>query len=222
MTQKKISQYDYEKKGKIFEPYMRESDCRLRTEEYIVVHLDGVSFTSKYYKKLSDEEYKTVVKMMLQVAKILCNRFPSVRVAYAFSDEISLILDGSELQANYHNRINKIVSILSSNATLQFHKELVATNNNSFNDLSDNCIFAVKAFNLPKELLQYYLNWRLLACKKMIFDKKQDFNEKEDWEKFGFLITKDNNENWVETSIDFTSKRLKQQPQNAFHQIMDR
>ena len=37
--------------GHQFEFYIRESDARLRTDENIIIHLDGVDFTHKYYRQ---------------------------------------------------------------------------------------------------------------------------------------------------------------------------
>ena len=49
--QKNISQYQFCKTAESFEFYIRERDICLRTDEYIIVHLDGVDFTHKYYIK---------------------------------------------------------------------------------------------------------------------------------------------------------------------------
>lgn len=48
--QKKITQFEYTKSGEKFFPLIRESDIILRSDEYIVIHLDGVKFTSRYLK----------------------------------------------------------------------------------------------------------------------------------------------------------------------------
>lgn len=221
-TQKKISQYDYKNKGKIFEPYIRESDYRLKTDEYIVIHLDGVGFTSKYYKNISNNARKIIVNALMQVAKELSEKINSVRVSYVCSDEISLILDGHDIDSNFHNRINKIISTISSRTTLLFYKKLIEENNNEFDVISDNCIFAAKAYNIPNDYVKEYLDWRLLGCKKLIFDKRQDYNKKENWEKFGFIITKNDNGIWEGQAIDFTDKRVIKEPQNEFFQIKNK
>lgn len=57
-SQKRITQADYIREGIKFETYIRESDVRLRSDEYIVIHLDGVKFTGNYYKKYSNDDKK--------------------------------------------------------------------------------------------------------------------------------------------------------------------
>ena len=104
-TQKRITQGDYIREGRDFEAYIRESDVILRSDEYIIVHLDGVKFTGKYYKTFSKEDKRKVVETLANVAKQLCEKYSSARIAYTYGDEISIILDGAEVQTNYHNRI---------------------------------------------------------------------------------------------------------------------
>lgn len=71
--QKIISQNDYERAGKKFELYIRESDLLLRSDEYIVVHLDGVKFTGQKCKNLSATCKKYVFDSLTQTAINLCN-----------------------------------------------------------------------------------------------------------------------------------------------------
>ena len=63
-SQKKITQGDYIREGVNFETYIRESDVILRSDEYIIVHLDGVKFTSKYYKMFSKEDKKKIIESL--------------------------------------------------------------------------------------------------------------------------------------------------------------
>ena len=53
--QKEITQKQYVGIGKNFDYYIRESDICLRTDECIVIHLDGIGFTHKYYNKFSED-----------------------------------------------------------------------------------------------------------------------------------------------------------------------
>ena len=81
-----------------------------------------------------------------------------------------------------------------------------------------NCIFACKVYNLPNELIDPYMKWRLRACEKMIHDRHEQLKDKEDWEKYGFLITK--GDEWDVKSIDFSFKKFQQKPQNEFFNIL--
>ncbi|MBR2376875.1 MAG: hypothetical protein IKA85_03750 [Clostridia bacterium] len=216
-SQKRITQADYIREGIKFESYIRESDVRLRSDEYIVIHLDGVKFTGNYYKKYSNDDKKQVVRALANVAKLLCDKFSSARISYVYGDEISIILDGVDIKTNYHNRIQKLCSCISSQTTILFFNELQKLNKTQFSDLMQNCVFACKVYNLPKELIDPYMKWRLHACGKMIHDRHEQWNNKKNWEKFGFLITKE--DDWSIRSVDFSSKKFQKKPQNEFFNI---
>lgn len=57
--QKKISQYDYQNAIKPFEQFIREKDIRLRTDEYIILHFDGVGMTKKIFKPYGFKRQKS-------------------------------------------------------------------------------------------------------------------------------------------------------------------
>ena len=216
-SQKRITQADYIREWIKFETYIRERDVRLRSDEYIVIHLDGVKFTGNYYKKYSNDDKKQVVVALANVAKMLCVKFSSARISYVYGDEISIILDGLDVKVNYHNRIQKLCSCISSQTTILFFNELQKLNKPQFTDLMQNCIFACKVYNLPNELIDTYMKWRLHACEKMIHDRHEQLNNKKNWEKFGFLITKE--DDWSIRSVDFSSKKIQKKPQNEFFNI---
>lgn len=216
--QTKITQYDYKNEGKQFENYIRESDFRLKTDENIIVHLDGIGFTHKYYKQLSAEIKKLVIKAIADSALKICSEIPSVRIAYAFCDEVSFVLDGKEIQTNEHNRINKIVSKFASIMTLYFYKELETLPVSEIRDLMGHALFSGKAYNLPSSNVGNYLKWRLMGCKKLIFDRKENYDKKEDWEKFGFIITRQ--KEWSCQNLDFADMPIKKFPQNEYFQVI--
>lgn len=216
--QKIISQNDYLKAMKPFEIYIREADHILRTDEYIIIHLDGVGMTKNVLGKLNDEDRKSFSNCLLNVTKALCNDFKSIRLAYACNDEISLLLDGGENEDNYNNRIQKLSSISAAKASTELLRQIQSLGNKNFKNLQSNCIFAVKCYNLPKSLVNDYFKTRLLSCKKSIFDKHQNFESKEDWEKFGYLITYQSAK-WGSVSVDFADKKLVKQPQNEYYSL---
>lgn len=215
--QKKITQGEFVSVGKNFETYIRESDFRLRTDESIVIHLDGVGFTHKYYKKFSNEIKNKVVEALANATKRICQDIKSIRVAYVCSDEVSFILDGQEIKINDHNRLNKLVSKFASRLTLYFFELLININNDEIKELKENCIFSAKAYNLPSSKIEDYLKWRLMGCKKLIFDKRENFDKKANWEKYGYMLTKQ--EDWRINSVDFSNKDIKRSPQNEYYQI---
>lgn len=217
--QKKISQYDYVKTGIKFERYIRETDLRLRSDEYIIVHLDGVKFTSQKCKHLSVANKKLVFDCLVKTAMNLCNKYKSVRLAYVAGDEISILLDGSCIIENNHNRVQKIVSIFASSATLNFNTEIRKiddTEKEQLKEFINDGLFAVKAYNITSEMVNDYFKWRLLSCKKLICDRREEFDEKVDWEKYGALITYQSGE-WVANNVDFERDKLCKQPQDEHY-----
>lgn len=217
--QKKITQYDYKNAEKQFENYIKESDFRLKTDESIIVHLDGINFTRKYYKQLDAENKKAVIKAIADSALKICSEISSVRIAYAFCDEVSFVLDGEDIQANEHNRMNKIMSKFTSMLTLYFYTALKTLAIPETNDLAEHAVFSGKTYNLPSSYIEKYLKWRLLGCKKLIFDRKENFEAKEDWEKYGYIISKQ--AEWNYKNVDFENKKIKKLPQNEFLQVED-
>lgn len=217
--QKIISQNDYERAGDKFELYIRESDLLLRSDEYIVVHLDGVKFTSQKCKHLSAVNKRYVFECLTQSAISLCNKFKSARIAYVAGDEISILLDGSCVKENYYNRVQKIVSLFVSAATLFFNIELRKFNDidkEQLNDFVNDGLFAAKTFNITSEMVNDYFKWRLLSCKKLIFDRREKYDDKADWEKYGALITFQRGE-WVAEKVDFGKGKLCKQPQDEHY-----
>lgn len=217
--QKKITQRDYQNANIPFEPFIREADIRLRTDEYIVLHFDGVGMTKKYLSHMSQNDKKIFSECLLQTAKKLCEYFKSTRLAYACNDEISLLLAGSDIVNNHHNRMQKLISIAAAKASVELLQCLQQNQQIAIlKEMQSSCLFAVKCYNLPQHLVNDYFKTRLLSCKKSIFDHSENFEEKEQWEKFGYLFTFKSNE-WGAESIDFSKGKLTKKPQDEFYSL---
>lgn len=219
---KVITQEMFLRADKKFESYKRETDMILRSDEYIVAHIDGIKFTSKYLKKLTNEDKEKVFNILVDTAMTLCNEFKSIRLAYVCSDEISLLIDGEEIKDNYHNRIQKLCSIISSIASLTFYKKLKSTYSDvkELEDLMSHSFFAVKCFNIPDNMVNDYFHVRLKGCKKCIFDRHEDFDCQPEWKKYGALITRIE-EKWQKDILDFQSLKLIKAPQNDFYSLVN-
>lgn len=217
-SQKKVTQGEYTAKGLQFENNIRESDYRLRTDEYIVIHVDGVKFTSKYLHNMSLNELKECNDALVESAKKICGNFDSTRLAYVSNDEAVFLLVGKNVETNYHNRIQKLSSTFAAKLTLEFNKHLVSTTSNSLMNLKNNAYFASKCFNISASMVNAYFKWRLLSCKKSIFDNRQRFDEMPDWKKYGTLLVYEN-ASWQEKHIDFEQSKLIKTPQNEFSNI---
>lgn len=216
--QKKLSQSDYNNGGKKFFPLIRETDIRLRSDEYIVIHLDGVKFTSKHLKSLDTSTKRQVFDCLTNAAIDLCKHFNSSRIAYVYGDEVSIIFQGDLVKDNSHNRIQKLCSIASGFLSIDFLNHISKHIKDLPSDFKANCFFAAKTYNLPKDMVTEYFKWRLIGCKKLIFDKRQDFEKSEDWEKFSNLITFDGSV-WKAASIDFSNCKLVKSPQSDYFKL---
>lgn len=213
-----ITQKAFQKMGVEFDYYIRESDTRLRTDENIIIHLDGVDFTHKYYRQLSADTKKAVVKALVTASQKICESVSSVGIAYCFSDEVSFVLLGKDIDANEHNRIGKLLSKFASLLTLYFHLELEKMGKKELAELMKNGIFSAKIFNLPKAMVDSYLKWRQQACQKLICDRKENPMEKSNEERFGYLI-KMQDAKWQEVSVDFSNVKFTMNPQGPYINI---
>lgn len=218
MAQKKITQKDYKAAEKTFERYMREADVLLRNDEYVIVHLDGVNFTKRYFSKFDCTERKQVFCDFVSAAIELCGFLKGSRLAYACGDEVSVILQGDAVKDNYNNRIQKICSISSGFLSVKLSDLIRKRNNEKLEKFAENCFFAVKTYNVPSGLIDKYMKWRLLCCKKLIFDKSKNIEECEEWEKFGALITRQGEE-WQAENVDFGSCGFIRAPQNEYFNL---
>ncbi len=217
------NQREYLAKGEKFKNHVKEFDKYLRTDECIIVHIDGVDFTSGYYKKLKVPYDYNCFKAICNTAVKLCGEIKSARLCYVANDEIVVILDGAEIKENFHNRIQKISSILASMCSVYFIAELeniIASefpHNKGYAVLKDNAVFAAKCFNLEKHYINEYFQWRQYGCKKSIFDKRLNYDGQDEWVKNGAVVLH-SEDNWVcRTDVDLTKHKLVRSPQNKFY-----
>ena len=218
---KKVSQFDYNKLGEKFFPLIRETDFSLKSNEYIVIHLDGVKFTSRYLKTIDKSIKKQVFECLTNAAIELCKYFKGSRVAYVYGDEVSVLIQGDLVKENFHNRIQKLCSIASGFLSVNFLNQLIARDIKELStDFKANCFFAARIHNLPNDIVTDYFKWRLIGCKKQIFDRNGQFDTCEDWEKFGHLITFDGM-NWNVVPIDFSNRKLIKEPQSEYYKVKD-
>lgn len=103
--------------------YRKQTDFCLSTDGYVMVMLDGRSFSKKikkYFKRPFDSDF---IVIMNETAKYLCEKVSGCKLAYVQSDEISLVLHTSEAQEPFFgNRQCKLLSIIASMATSKFNQ----------------------------------------------------------------------------------------------------
>ena len=150
----------------------------------VIIRIDGKafhSFTRGFAKPFDD----VLIKSMQDTAKYLCENIMGCKLAYAQSDEISLLLVDYEklgTQAWFDNNLQKMVSVAASMTTMAFNKAFkdniinyIDSHINIDGSLMDGlfeytdtllkaknkgAMFDARAFILPKEEVNNYFIWR--------------------------------------------------------------
>lgn len=139
-----------------YEYYRSITDVRLIPNSYVMVMLDGRSFsrfTKKYFLRPFDISF---INMMNKTAKYICENVENAKFAYVQSDEINIVLsdfDNEKTEAFFSYRLSKILSICASMASAKFNNLLgqFLLDNESIYSLKDQPLieFDCKAWNLP-------------------------------------------------------------------------
>lgn len=160
--------------------YRSLTDYKLLKNEYVIIMLDGRSFSHycKRFKKPFDERF---INIMNQVAKYLCEEIEGCKFAYTQSDEISLLLtDFGISDAWFDNRLCKLQSISASLAASKFNQLMIselALSCKGLNEFNENisklklASFDAKAWNLPTENDVY--TWFLYRQSDCVKNSKQ-------------------------------------------------
>jgi len=162
--------------------YEGRSQTYLTRYTPVIIRLDGCHFHT-FAKKFNKPFDKVFAKTMQDTTRYLCEKIQGVKFAYTESDEISLLLidynkeDLSiQTEAWFDYRVQKIVSVSASLATVAFNKfflkNMYELNTDSADTYRDNVFkayekaveegatFDSRAFNLPKEEVVNYFVWR--------------------------------------------------------------
>jgi tRNA(His) guanylyltransferase len=101
--------------------YRNITDYKLYPNGYVMVMLDGRSFSKKIKKKFERPFDKKFIDIMNQTAVYLCENVSNCKFAYVQSDEISLVLSDfgdaepffweSFMQTTVCNRINGNIKV---------------------------------------------------------------------------------------------------------------
>lgn len=108
------------------EYYRSKTDYTVSKENYILVMLDGRSF-SKIIKKNFELPFDdTFIDLMNRTAAYVCKNVQGVKFAYTQSDEISLLITafGEREDLFFGGRLVKMLSIIPGLATAYFNKNL--------------------------------------------------------------------------------------------------
>lgn len=141
--------------------YESRSRMHLYRRMPVIIRLDGKAFHT--FTKGFDKPFDAyMMRAMQETAKYLCENIQGCVLAYTQSDEISLLLIDYETldsDAWFDYRVDKIVSVSASMATLQFNRrfaELAKDDKKYAKALAAGALFDARAFNLPKEEVTNY------------------------------------------------------------------
>ena len=138
----------------------------------VIIRLDGRAFHTlcRGFTKPFDNDFSDCMTYTLQK---LCENVENCVFGYTQSDEITLVLYGTrkETQSWFDNRLEKIVSISASMATLYFNEKMCRLYEAALEDWWPESadkfaskvfkgIFDARAFNIPKEEVVNNIIWR--------------------------------------------------------------
>lgn len=170
--------------------YRGLSDYRLAPNSYVLISVDGRSFSHRIKKQFDKPFDDIFIDIMNQTAQHLCKNIQGCKFAYTQSDEISLVLtdfDTPTTDAFFNNRLCKIQSLVASMATSKFNQLMILhkLNKASYNKLNDDessytlkdamtiiekeplYEFDCRAWTVPSfnDVYAYFL-WRQIDCIK--------------------------------------------------------
>lgn len=181
--------------------YRELTDYRLMPKSYVIVSLDGRSF-SNFVKKQFDLPFDDkFIHFMNETTKYVCNNVSNCKFAYTQSDEMSLVLSDigdNDTDTFFSNRLCKLQSIIASLATGKFNQlmmiDLLLTIDDEYEKMdaiaNQRLVqFDCRAWNVPddNELYCYFL-WRQNDCirnsklqvAQIYLDKKVVYNKTTD------------------------------------------
>ena len=134
--------------------YESVSQIKLTRRMPLIIRLDGKAFHTftRGMDKPFDERF---ISYMVRTTKYLVENIQGCKLGYTQSDEISLLLtdyDNFDTEAWFDKKLQKIVSVAASMATMYFNSLLLNGKNNA--------MFDARAFVITKEEVANYFVWR--------------------------------------------------------------
>lgn len=112
------------------EYYRHLTDYRLVPNSYVIVMLDGRSFSKKVKNKFTKPFDERFVNAMNETTKYLCEEIEGCKFGYCQSDEITLVLTDFETPTSdsfFGYRLTKLLSICASAASAKFNSVMLET-----------------------------------------------------------------------------------------------
>lgn len=146
-------------------------NLKLEKGKYYVIRFDGKGMTAAF--KIDHQAInKPFFDTMEDTFNEFCKSTPNVIFGYSFSDEISILIRGSRNPDSQHNRIEKLLSLLSGKLALIFHRH---AQKNKLDLQNKDWIFDARIINLDKEeVIDYFLARQAYAIDKYLMQLKAE------------------------------------------------
>lgn len=184
--------------GDRMKKYESEFSKKLGEKEPIIIRIDGRAFHT-VTKTMPRPFFEPLENVMNEVAIELCKQIQGSKFAFVQSDEISIVVHENWRDTFFHRRHNKVVSLSSAIATLEFHLRLPKLN---WKIDSEKIHFDSRAFILPscEEVVNYFI-WRqqdwtrnsIQMVARSLYSTPELFNKKIPEMK---EMIKEKNQNW--------------------------
>lgn len=136
--------------------FQKRRDYRVDENAYIIVHIDGRSFSKMIKNKFEKPFDKNFINMMDKTAIYACENVQGVKLAYVQSDEITLLIKRPNFDSDifFGGRLCKMQSIIASIVTSKFNQLLLKYNisKNSYSNTLEDCDTTL--YNI-KDVLDY-------------------------------------------------------------------
>lgn len=104
--------------------YRGLADYKLMPRSYVIVMLDGRSFSTLIKNKFEKPFDDDFIEMMNETAVYVCENIPGCKFGYVQSDEISIVVtdfENRDTDSFFSFRLNKMLSVIASMATAKFN-----------------------------------------------------------------------------------------------------
>ncbi len=164
--------YSYGYALDLYKPFKYEEEkfnLKLEKNIFYIVRFDGKDMAKDFKKKkepINEEFFKT----MKETFYSFCSSKKNIIFAYSFSDEISILIKGPKNDATENARIEKILSLFSSELSILFYKNALKNHL----PLKRNSIFDARIIQ-PKSITKYFIARQAFAIDKYIMQLKGKF-----------------------------------------------
>ncbi len=164
--------YSYGYAFEMYQPFKHDEEkfnLKLEKDIYYIVRFDGKDMTKDYKinkEPINEEFFKTMKNTFYS----FCSSKKNILFAYSFSDEISILIKGSDDNTSDDSRIEKILSLYASELSVLFYRTAL---NNKLNSTKNN-IFDARIIQ-TKSIYRYFIARQAFAIDKYIMQLKGKF-----------------------------------------------